>query len=135
MKKIREYLNRHIPQKINEFVSVALAGRYPQFNSYFSFVSGPQSTTNVNTGCLNIHDQSFACPLLSELTLSVNEVAKCLMDKKACGPDEIPASRRLKECANKIAPSLCMMFNTSLKTACLTKQWKEANITPVHKRL
>ena len=41
---------------------------------------------------LNIHDQLFACPLLSELTLSVNEVAKCLMDldiMKDCGPDGI----------------------------------------------
>ena len=29
-KKIyREDLNRHIPQKINEFASLALAGRYP----------------------------------------------------------------------------------------------------------
>ena len=30
-KKYREDLNRHIPQKINEFASLALAGRYPQF--------------------------------------------------------------------------------------------------------
>ena len=28
-KKYREDLNRHIPQKINEFASLALAGRYP----------------------------------------------------------------------------------------------------------
>ena len=27
--KYREDLNRHIPQKINEFASLALAGRYP----------------------------------------------------------------------------------------------------------
>ena len=27
-----------------------------------------------------------------------------------------------------------MMFNTSLKTTCLPKEWKEANITPVHKK-
>ena len=52
---------------------------------------------------------------------------------KSCGPDGIPA-RLLKECANEIAPSLCMMFNTSLKTACLPKEWKEANVTPVHKK-
>ena len=28
-KKYREDLNRHIPQKINEFASLAPAGRYP----------------------------------------------------------------------------------------------------------
>ena len=52
---------------------------------------------------------------------------------KACGPDETPA-RPLNECANEIAPNLCMMFNTSPKTACLSKEWKEANVTPVHKK-
>ena len=31
-KKYREDRNRHIPQKINEFASLALAGRYPCFN-------------------------------------------------------------------------------------------------------
>lgn len=98
------------------------------FNLYFSSVFRPQSTTNVNTSFLNIHEQLFAWPLLSELTISVNEVSKCLMEldiTKACGPDGIPA---------RLAPSLCMMFNTSLKTACLPKEWKEANVTPVHKR-
>ena len=52
---------------------------------------------------------------------------------KACGPDGIPAIL-LKECAYEIAPTLCMIFNTSLKTACLPKEWKEANVTPVHKK-
>ena len=32
-----------------------------------------------------------------------------------------------------LAMSLCMMFNTLLKTACLPEEWKEANVTPVHK--
>ena len=27
-----------------------------------------------------------------------------------------------------------MFSNTSLKTACLPKEWKEANVTPVHKK-
>ena len=53
----------------------------------------------------------------------------CLIDldiMKACGPDGIPA-RLLKEAgANEIVPSLCKMFNTSPKTACFPKEWKEA---------
>ena len=51
---------------------------------------------------------------------------------KACGPDGIPA-RLLKECANELPPSL-LMFNTSLKTAWLPKEWKETYVTPVHKK-
>jgi len=27
-----------------------------------------------------------------------------------------------------------MMFNTVLKTACLSKEWEEANVTPVDKK-
>ena len=67
----------------NGVTATSSAGKGELFHSYaiyFSSVFRPQSTTNVNTSYLNIHDQSFACLLLSELTLSVNEVAKCLMD-------------------------------------------------------
>ena len=32
---MKEDLNRHIPQKINEFASLALAGRYPSNSKCF----------------------------------------------------------------------------------------------------
>ena len=121
----------------NGVTATSSADKAELFNLYFSSIFRLQSTTNVNTSYLNTHDQSFDWPLLSELTVSVNEAAKCLVDldkltTKACGTDGIPA-KLLKECTNEIAPSLCLMFNTSLKTACLPKEWKEAKVTPVHK--
>ena len=55
---------------------------------------------------------------LSEITLSINEVRDCLSildPSKATGLDGIPA-RILKECSVQIAPSLCSLFNHSLRT-------------------
>lgn len=88
----------------NGVTATSSADEAELFNLHFSSVFRPQSTTNVNTSYLNIHDQSFAWPLLSELTLSVNEIAKCLMDldiTKTCGPDGIPA-RLLKDCTESL---------------------------------
>jgi len=51
-KKYRENqkdLNRHIPQEINEFASLALAGRYPYLFIYLFL------TVNVGTGSLVIN--------------------------------------------------------------------------------
>ena len=49
------------------------------------------------------------------------------------GPDEIPP-RILKECAHQIAPSLCLLFNQSLQHGSIPKEWKLANIIPIHKK-
>ena len=52
---------------------------------------------------------------------------------KAQGPDGIPA-RLLKETARQIAPSLTVLFNKSLRTGVLPRDWKLANVVPVHKK-
>ena len=52
---------------------------------------------------------------------------------KASGLDEIPA-RRLKETANKIAPSFCDLFNKLLRLAFLPTEWKLPNIVPVYNK-
>jgi len=52
---------------------------------------------------------------------------------KATGPDGIPA-RILKECSEQISPSLCSLFNHSLRTGRFPSEWKSADVTPVHKK-
>ena len=42
--------------------------------------------------------------------------------------------RLLKECSQQIGPSLCALFNHSLICGQVPKEWKSANITPVHKK-
>lgn len=73
---------------------------------------------------------------ISEITLFFNEVRDCLSNldpSKATGPDGIPA-RVLKECSEQIAPSLCALFNYSLRIGRFPSDWKSADITPVHKK-
>lgn len=50
----------------------------------------------------------------------------------ANGPDDIP-NLVLKRCASSISPFLVILFNKSLHHAILPKDWKLANITPIHK--
>jgi hypothetical protein len=73
---------------------------------------------------------------IGELQGSVQEVEFYLRNldaTKTCGPDGIPA-RILKECSCTIAPSLCELFNLSLRVVRLPVEWKAANLTPVHKK-
>jgi hypothetical protein len=49
------------------------------------------------------------------------------------GPDEIPA-RLLTETAYQIAPPLCLLFNKSLKCGIVPREWKLANVVPIHKK-
>ncbi|CAB4042235.1 Hypothetical predicted protein, partial [Paramuricea clavata] len=52
---------------------------------------------------------------------------------KAHSPDNSPACL-LKESAVQIAPSLCSLFNKSLRIGVVPDNWKLANIVPVYKR-
>ncbi|CAB4033140.1 Hypothetical predicted protein, partial [Paramuricea clavata] len=102
------------------------------FNDYFpSIVSGSDKTTQTD------NPSSPTDSNLSELILSPDYVLAALLSldtNKATGPDEIPP-RTLKECAHQIAPSLCLLFNKSLRHGSLPEEWKLANIIPIHKKV
>ncbi|CAB4006426.1 Hypothetical predicted protein, partial [Paramuricea clavata] len=103
------------------------------FNSYFSSVFQP-STTNQATNSRNSRLPTDS--QLSEITLDVEEVVSSLLNlnvSKASGPDGIPA-RLLKECSHQIAPSLCTLYNHSLRSGHIPSEWKSADVTPVHKK-
>ena len=73
---------------------------------------------------------------LSDLTLTVTQVLYVLANldaSKVTSPDEIPP-RILKETAYEIAPSLCELFNKSLRLGSLPIDWKLANEVPVFKK-
>ena len=93
------------------------------FNTYFASVF-----TSDN---LNRTDN----PVLTELNLTELEVETLLNSldtNKATGSDEIPA-RLLKDTASVIAPSICKLFNKSLKQGKVPQDWKLANVVPVYK--
>ena len=51
----------------------------------------------------------------------------------ACGPDLLPA-RILKELAHDIAPYLTIIFQKSLDTGRVPKDWRSANVTAIFKK-
>jgi hypothetical protein len=75
-------------------------------------------------------------PTLDPLTITVEGVAKLLRNinpSKASGPDSIP-NRVLKNCADAIAPSLTVIFQTSIESGQLPTDWLSANISAVFKK-
>ena len=81
-------------------------------------------------------DEVLANPELCDLTFTTNKVLAVLSSldvNKASGPDKIPA-RILKETPHEIAPSLCELFNKSLRLGSLPTKWKLPNTVPVYKK-
>jgi hypothetical protein len=107
------------------------------FNTYFASVFtsenlSVQYSENLSVQYSNITDD----PLITELNLTELEVQTLLSSldtSKATGSDEIPA-RLLKETASVITPSICKLFNKSLKQGTVPQDWKVANVVPVHKK-
>ena len=86
----------------------------------------------------NNPDEQYQYPpditTLNDIKLSEGSVLlalKNLDNNKAHGPDKLPA-RLLTETAFQIAPSLCTLFNKSLRT--VPREWKLANVVPVYKK-
>ena len=52
---------------------------------------------------------------------------------KAHGHDEITI-RMIKMCASLISIPLAILFRNYLESECFPKEWKKANIVPVHKK-
>ena len=82
------------------------------FNEYFASIF-----TSDSTNASEHAYQSYNAIILENITLSEDEVLPVIIyrdNNKAQGPDGIPA-RLLKETAKQIAPSLCMLFDKSLR--------------------
>ena len=65
--------------------------------------------------------------------LEVESVLKSLPIGKASGPNGL-SNRILKELSKELAFPLCVLFNRSLSQGEVPRQWKEANICPIHKK-
>lgn len=58
---------------------------------------------------------------------------KILNIYKSPGPDGI-LPQILKECSQLLSSPLALLLNTSISSGQLPTMWKNANITPVHKK-
>ena len=75
-------------------------------------------------------------PDIDKLVITVNGVQKLLEDiqlKKATGPDKIP-NKILQSCAGSLAPVFQKIFQKSVDTGVLPKDWLNANVIPIYKK-
>ena len=75
-------------------------------------------------------------PVIDPLEITEGGVLKLLQGlkvSKASGPDNIP-NRVLKETALEITPFITKLFQHSVKTGTLHKDWSNANVAPIFKK-
>ena len=63
----------------------------------------------------------------------VEDLLQQLDTSKSNGSDGIP-TRLLKEAASELAPSLSALFNLSFETGQTPQEWRDATVTPIHKK-
>ena len=99
-------------------------------NTYFKSVFTKEDLTRMP----DMSSNPF--PVMTDFSITTPGVEKLLSNlkpAKAAGPDGLP-SRLLKILAPQIAPVLTFIFNQSLLKGALPRDWREANITPIHKK-
>ena len=103
------------------------------FNDYLS-----QQCTTVNNDSSIPPDITFAtAQKLYTLEFCMDDIVKIIKSldpNKARGHDEI-SIRMIKLCATSIAKPLSILFRSSLENQYFPKEWKKANIVPVHKKM
>jgi len=103
-------------------------------NTYFSSVF-----TIEDAGVIPVPDQVFVgeeSDKLDSVSITRREICEKIdgLDRnKATGPDEISV-RVLKEIAPVIDGTLTTLFNRMISETYVPRSWKDANITPIHKK-
>ena len=97
-----------------------------QFKSVFT-----KDTSNTMPDVKKVIQDSITS--LKVTSKGVENLLSDIKSHKACGPDEIP-NIVLKNCAKQLAPGISILFQKSLDTGVLPKDWTDANITPVFKK-
>ena len=63
----------------------------------------------------------------------VEKLLRQIQQHKASGPDNLP-NLVLKQCSANLAPAVTLIFQRSLDSGTLPKDWTDANITPIYKK-
>ena len=101
------------------------------FNDYFA-----RQCTPFQTGSILPPLVYHTTNKLSSFDIKIEEVhdiLKVLKTNKAHGPDDISVSM-IQLCGRDLCKPLQFIFQTILNTGKFPDQWKEANVTPVHKK-
>ena len=100
-------------------------------NEYFT----SQAFLDESKGSLpeTIDNPAYKLDSLTFTSYEVEQTLKSLPLGKAAGPDLIN-NRLLKELAQPLSIPLCDLFNFSLRNGKVPIIWKQANISPIHKK-
>ena len=102
------------------------------FHSFFAKQCTPMSNDSTVPVNINLETRER----LSSLKFCVDDIVKIIRSldlNKAHGHDEI-SIRKIKLCASSISKPLHLIFRNCLETESFLKEWKKANIIPVHKK-
>ena len=101
------------------------------FNNYFALQCTPFVTESLLPPLIYLTDNRFSYFDISND--DVNNILKALKLNKAHGPDDISVNM-IKLCGESICTPLRIIFQNIIDTGTFPDQWKEANVTPVHKK-
>ena len=102
------------------------------FNNYFQ---GQTVLDDSNAVLPDLPEPSYLTSLSSIAfdPQEVEEILRTLKTDKASGPDGL-SNRILKELSHELSSPLCSLFNKSLSLGKFPSPYKDANVTPVHKK-
>ena len=107
--------------------------RAKAFNDYFKSIYKNHLCCAVPDTCPLHPDIPELIDAIQVSSAEVCELLSTLDTSKATGPDNLPVVI-LKNCANSLSPSLTAFINASLRSGFYVSEWKQANISPIHKK-
>ena len=102
----------------------------------FFIQQSQQSVSNCNNEIPRINTTPTITSTLTNFKTTPTDVEDLLQQldtSKSNGSDGIP-TRLLKEAASELAPSLSALFNLSFETGQTPQEWRDATVTPIHKK-
>ena len=107
-------------------------GKSKMFNEFFTSVFTHEDTSSIPSFHLN-----RSVLVLDTITISPSTVYTKLINlkpDKSPGPEGRPVLA-LKETAQELHVPLTILFNKSLKSSSIPDVWKQAFVTPIHKKV
>ena len=105
------------------------------FDKYFYSVFTNEDITNLK---MLENSSTCLCSIIKSVSFTPEEVHYELVNldvSKACGPDHIIITPKLlKLSADFISGPLSQLFNHSMSSGTLSKDWRTANFVPIHKK-
>ena len=97
-------------------------------NKYFydQFSEESNYDISINYDHDDDYDIEFSHDMIRNLLSKINS-------NKSCGPDEIHG-KLLKNCAVGLAQPLSILFRLSYNTGVIPREWRQANVVPIHKK-